>query len=806
MRYSNVTSNSNFPYPSHNIDPAKKGESWGKDYAKAAYYDFNFVYPKGVFANNGGDYVRNRSYALAQQPTDIYKPMLGVDMTNDNTWMSVKWDIRALIPGYRDKVISKMLSQDYSIECTPVDILAKSEQDKYINEIKAKLAVRQLMLQTNPQMASHPLITMQTGEPLDLEELQMRIQLGEQFNRAKDAELAIELGFYENDYRNWRRSVLEDIFDYGVAAYREWLGDDNHAKFRRCDPENVIVSYSKDATFKDIVHAGELIDVSLIELALLTDKDGNKLFTEQELQEFAGTIVGTSFGNPTSLGIANNYGIRNYDKFKCKVLDIEFYTYNESSYKSVVDENGNIEFKKGDYFRKSGKFTRKRIQYVYKCKWIVGTEKCYDWGMCYDQKRSVDNTKKAKTKLSFGFCAANFYKMLCTPMMTRLIPFADDYQLTMLKIQNFKNRAVPSGWWIDLSALERVAMNKGGKNMTPFELLQMFYDTGVLLGRSETDGQPQSQNYKPVIPIENTAASELAMFYQDLVSTITAVEKMIGYNDITTGNPNPKTLVPGYEIANKSTNDSIAPMLFAEESLSTQLAADVLARMKQGLKKGAVNGFAPYQGALSSNTLRFIELDKDTSLRDHGVELQKTTTEDERNWLLQLINIDIQNGLLDISDAILLINTRNVKECMLLFAMKVKKAKEQQQQNQIQIQDQQAQGNLANQQAASQAAMQQFQMEAQLELRKTEMQNQTELKKEEMKAASQERIAMLQRDAKLQVGDSAAHSKILSTAISSEGDLAKSHLTGLHNQEREHIKGNYAQSLQDSEPETTTAD
>lgn len=54
------------------------------------------------------------------------------------------------------------------------------------------------------------------------------------------------------------------------------------------------------------------------------------------------------------------------------------------------------------------------------------------------------------------------------------------------------------------------------------------------------------QNTQPVIPMANTAASELAMFYQDLLNTVMSIEKMTGYNDITSGNPNPKTLVPGY--------------------------------------------------------------------------------------------------------------------------------------------------------------------------------------------------------------------------------------------------------------------
>src|ERR1035437_4184660 len=529
MRYEAMSTNGTFPFPNHDINPALKNSDWCMAYAKASYYTWQFVYPKGIFANNGGDYQKYRLYALGKQPITPYKKWLGVDMLTDQTWKSIDWSVKSIIPGYRDKVISKLMKEDYSIVASAIDAEVKTKIDAYYNQLKAKLAVRQLMMQQNPQLASHPLISLQSGEPLDMEELEMRVSLGEQFNRSKDAELAIELGFYENNYEAWRKSVYEDLFDWGVSGYFEWLGDDNKAKFRRANGEAVIISYCKDGNFTDMVHAGEVIDVSLIELAALKNDEGNAMFSNDELTEFAGTIAG-KFGNPTQLGVGSNQWMKPIDKFKCKVLDIYFYTYNDTSYMNVVDENGNSDFRKAEYGRgkKSEKYIRKRFQYVYKCKWIVGTDKCYDYGMMDDQKRANDPKKKAYTKLPCKFIATNFYQMQVSSLMERLISYGDEWQLTMLQIQNFKNRAVPSGWWIDLNALENVALNKGGKNMEPKALLQMFFDSGVLMGRSvNAAGDPMGPNWKPVIPIQNTSASELSMFYQSLVTIVGNIEKML---------------------------------------------------------------------------------------------------------------------------------------------------------------------------------------------------------------------------------------------------------------------------------------
>lgn len=771
MQYQQISSAAQHPYPDHNIDPSKKGREWCMQYARAAYYDWQFVYPKGIFSGNGGDYSKFRLYALGKQPNSQYKKWLGVDDTTNNTWLSIDWTIRAIVSGYRDKAISRLMATDYNVVATPVDQLAKEETEDYFANLKSKLAVRELMLQQNPEMAQHPLMALQPGDPQDLEELEMRMELGEQFNRSKDAELAIQLAFYQNDFKTKRRKLYEDLFDLGVAGVKDWLGEDGKPYFRVVDPECVITSYDKYGDFKNIVHAGEIIDVPLIELAQVVDSEGKPMFTEDELTQFASTIAG-QFGNPRLLGLGTGW-MRPYDKFKCKVLDIEFYTYNDRVYRDAEDENGNPDFRKSDYGRgkKSDKYLRKKIQYVYKCKWIIGTEKCYDWGMAYDQKRSNERKHKSKTKLSYNFYAYNFYQMKTQGMMERLIPYVDDYQLTMLKIQNFKNRSVPSGWWIDLAALEKVAMTKGGQDMQPRELLQMFFDTGVLLGRSDADGgTQQSANWRPVIPIENSAASELAMFYNDLVTTISAIEKMTGYNDVTLGQASSKTLVPGYESGQQSTNEALYPMAFAEENITLRLAEAMLCRTQQGLKKGKVEGYAP---ALNSNTLKFIEVDSDIAWRDYGIELEKRPTQDQKAWLMSIMQADIANGVLNSADAVLLVNTKNVKEAQMIWAYKVKKEKErlaQQKMAELQMQQQGAQQAAA---IAQQTELQKMQMQAELELQKEQIRVQGELEKERMRIESAERIAMAANQTKLQISSDTANAKEYSTHIAGQSSIMK---------------------------------
>lgn len=777
MKYSTQNTGNYYAYPSHDLPTDKKGKDWCMAYAKAAFYDFTVAYPKGVFYANGGDYEKFRMYALGKQPTSQYKSMLGVDMSNMNTQLVVDWTIRAVVSGYRDKAISRLMKEDYSIVATPVDSQSKTEIDKYYATIRTKLIMREILMQQNSELATHPMVQLQSNEPMDLEELEMRIMNGEQFNRSMDAEMAIELGFYENNYSSFRRAIYEDLFDYGVAGYREWLGDDNKAKFERVNPESVICSYAKDGTFSDMVHAGPVIDVSLVDLALIKDEEGNDMFDSKELEEFASSIAG-KFGNPAQLGIGYSAGfVKPFDKFKCKVLDLYFYTYNEHTYTDRDDVNGNSVFRmevSGRGELTNTRYKRKKIKYVYKCKWIIGTDKCYDYGMCYDQKRSVDLKKKALTRLPIQLVAYNFYEMKAQGFMERLIPYIDDYQLTMLKIQNFKNRAVPSGWWINMDMMENVAKNKGGKNMTPKELLQMFFDSGIIVGRSLNDaGEPIQGNVQPIIPMANSVMAELVGFFQDLQNTVIAIEKMTGYNEVTSGNPNPKTLVPGIESAQMSTNEALFPLAYSEMNLSTRLAEDVYCRMQQGIKRGKVSGYAPYSGALGTNTVRFIELDSGKMLRDMGIMLQKASTDQEKQWVFTLVQEDIRLGYLDISDAISVIYTQNHKQAIKILAYRVKKQKEQMQKNELQKIKTNNDGQMQTTQLAAQLASQQKQMDYDFELQKLQIEAQKEIAITKLKTDAQERIALGQNEAKLGVAEITGDSKVVSNDIAGQHSQVK---------------------------------
>lgn len=664
-------------YPRHDIAPNLKDENWGMLYAKAAWNDWQYSIPRTCFYNAADKYQEQRLYAQGKQPINKYKKWWDVDNQENETMANLDWEVRPIAPKYRDIAVSRMAQQQFNIVATPIDPQAQAELKGIYADMTAKLAMQGVM--NNPELGQHPLLKSNPGDPLDPEEMQMRVDFGEQFNRSKDAEQAIALAFYENAIKEINNRWLQDMYDCGVTGYREWLDKlTNKPKVRVPDPEAVITNHCKHRDFRDLVHAGELWDVALVDLAEVKNDDGTPKFTDETLTWMADNIAGR-WANGNMVNRSSNY-YRGYDKFKVKVLDIEFFSWNNYYYNLWVNSKGNLNFEWQNSAQSPQgrrKYKGKRIKVVYRVKWIVGTDHCYDFELAENMKRSNNPKKKAETSLSYRFFAPNFYDMRCLSMMERLIPVLDDLQMDFMRIQNLKARLIPNGFWIDLDALEATALQKGGKNMTTLQLLDMFYKTGILVGRSK-DIMGENVNYKPVIPLQNSIAAELTGMYQSVENNMMQLESMIGFNDATAGQTiNPKTLNGAVQQMDQTTNNALFPMQYGARWLMEQLANDMLIRTQQAVKKGGVSGYAP---ALGTNTLKFMEISPAIGAREYGILLEERPTDDQKQILLQQLGIDQQNQLVDSSDVMYIMNTYNIKQAQEMLAYKVKKNKQAMQQ------------------------------------------------------------------------------------------------------------------------------
>ena len=242
------------------------------------------------------------------------------------------------------------------------------------------------------------------------------------------------------------------------------------------------------------------------------------------------------------------------------------------------------------------------------------------------------------------------------------------------------------------------------------------------------------------------------------------------------GQASSKTLVPGYEMGQMSTTHALYPLAFAEENITLRLAEAMICRMQQALRRNPK--LVEEMPGLNKNTLQFMQMDDKFVWRDYAIELDKMPTQDQRNVLLQMMMADIQNGFLSTSDAVTLLNTKNIKQAQMIWAFRVKREKERQQQQRMAEIQAQTEGNMQAAQIAQQTELQKQEMLIQADLEKEQMRIYGELEKERMRIESAERIATGKHFATVQSSEISAQGKSVAAMINAESQIEKENIRG----------------------------
>ena len=107
------------------------------------------------------------------------------------------------------------------------------------------------------------------------------------------------------------------------------------------------------------------------------------------------------------------------------------------------------------------------------------------------------------------------YKGRIDSMVNRVTGFADMINITNLKLQQVMSRIVPDGVFLDVDGLAEVDLGNG-TSYSPSEALNMYFQTGSILGRSLTqDGDPN----RGKVPIQELQSSGGQAKINSLINT-----------------------------------------------------------------------------------------------------------------------------------------------------------------------------------------------------------------------------------------------------------------------------------------------
>ena len=730
----------NASFPSHLINPSEKGRDWVLQFCKAAWSSFENDNPREMFYHARYRYEVIKSYAMGNQSINKYKPLLGVDDESKEDWLAIDWSVIPIVPKFRRIALGKLNKIDYNIVATPVDSLANDEIEDFFAQTKAKLLMREEAKKIDPALLENPILALEPNEAKDMEELEIQMNYTFKHQMAIEAEQGIKLILEQNEIEKMREKLKEDLFDYGVAGYKEYIDSNGAIKARTINPRNILINHCKNKDFSDAAYVGEIIEMSISDLKQMA----GDTFSASEYEDIAKNVVG-KYGNPrewpSSLSIYN----KGYDNFRIRLLDLEFFSVNEMVYEQRIDRRGNKIYARAKYEernKRKDKFERFAYKVAYKGRWIIDTNYIFDYGLCTDMKRAKSSLMD--TKLSYHIYAPEFFDMRGYGIMEQIIPIADAIQIAWYRMQNAINQARPKGIIIEMGALEDIPLGAGGKKLSPMKVLDLYNKTGTLVYR-KADAQGRMTNYKPIEELENGLGRDVMSYYQIIQNHIQMIRDITGMNELTDGStPDPRTLTTVAKLAYEGTNNALAHIVQSDKKLLESLANAVILRLQD-----VTSGVKGYVRALGSVTMRFFQTSPHLALYEFGIFLEDKPTDDQRAMLMQQVQASQAGGLLDIEDAIIIQNTDNLKVAQQLLAYKIKKRRQAEEDKAMRMQQMNSQVQQESAMAAEQAKQQTIQVEGQMKAQLIQVEKEMEAKLMEMKYQYELQLEQLRQEGKV---------------------------------------------------------
>ena len=543
-------------------------------------------------------------------------------------------------------------------------------------------------------------------------------------------EESISTVFAQNKYDLVRRRLNMDLTVLGIAAAKTSFNTAEGIKVDYVDPAYMVYSYTEDPNFEDIYYVGEVKAITIPEL-----KKEFPHISEEELKRIQNM--------PGNRSYITGWG--DYDENTVQVMYFDYKTYHNQVFKIKQTDQGLMKaIEKPDTFNppENDNFERvsRTIEVLYNGAVVLGTDTMLKWELAENMSRPYADT--TKVAMNYAICAPRIYKGRIESVVSKCVGFADMIQITHLKLQQVLSRMVPDGVYLDMDGLAEVDLGNG-TNYNPAEALNMYFQTGSIVGRSLT--QDGDLNHGKV-PIQELNSSSGGGKIQSLITTYQYYLQMIrdvtGLNEARDGStPDKNTLVGLQKLAANASNVATRHIVQSSLYLTLKLAENVSLKIADALRFPLTR--ASLQNSISTYNVKSLDQVVDLNLHDFGIFLELEPDEEERAQLEQNIQVALQSGGIDLEDAIDIRQIKNLKLAnqMLKIKRKVKVERDQKAQ----------QANIAAQadaqaQTAERTAMAEVQKQEAIASTKVDIEKaKQEMELQKMQTASQIKQAEMER-------------------------------------------------------------
>jgi len=723
-------------FPSQVVSDAEKlSYDYGLKVAKAIetewfYNDYN----QTRYTTNKNNYHNLRLYARGEQSIKKYKDELSIN--GDLSYLNLDWTPVPIIPKFVDIVVNGLADRMYDIKAYSQDPFGVQKRTEYMQSLMNDISARNL----DEYIAENLQIDLRENKGEDLPANEQELSLHMQLNYKQGVELAEEQAlkvlFEGSNYELTKKRFYYDLTVLGIGAVKTNFNTSEGVTVSYVDPADLVYSYTESPYFDDIYYVGEVKTIPVNELLKQFP-----FLTQEELEDI---VKNKNYNN------ANNYGqgtthYREVDNNKVHVLYFNYKTYMNEVYK--VKETGTGAEKaieKDDNFNppesKEGNFTKiqRNIEVLYEGALILGTNKLLKWQMASNMMRPKSDF--TKVKMNYAIVAPRMYKGKIESLVRRITGFADMIQLTHLKLQQVLSRMVPDGVYLDADGLAEIDLGNG-TNYNPQEALNMFFQTGSVIGRSFT----QDGDVNPgKVPIQEITSGSGGNKIQALIANYNYYLQMIrdttGLNEARDGStPDKNALVGIQKLAAANSNTATRHILQSGLFLTSQIAECLSLRISDIIEYSPTKD--AFIQAIGAHNVATLEEMSNLHLYDFGIFIELAPDEEEKSMLENNIQVALAQQNIELEDAIDIREIKNIKLANQLLKIRRKKKIARDQMIAQQNIQAQAQANAQAQQVAAQAEVQKNQalteskaalanVEMSLEIQK--MQAEMEMKKQLM--------------------------------------------------------------------------
>jgi len=722
-------------FPSQTVSDAEKlSYDYGLKVGKAIEQEwFNNDRSSSRYNSNHNDFHNLRLYARGEQSIQKYKDELSIN--GDLSYLNLDWKPVPIISKFVDIVVNGIAERTYDIKAFSQDPFGMAKRTEYMKSMLADMRTKELNEFSKQNFGINLAENDEDTLPETKEELELHMQLTYKQAVEIAEEQALSVLMEGSNYELIKKRFYYDLTVLGIGAVKTSFNTSEGVVVDYVDPANLVYSYTESPYFEDIYYVGEVKTIPVNELA----KEFPHL-TESDLED----IMKNKSNN------RSNYNSRHSedkeDNNTIQVLYFNYKTYMNEVYK--VKETGTGADKiipKDDSFNPpedmEGGYSKmqRSIECLYDGAMVLGADKLLKWEMSKNMMRPKSDF--TKVKMNYSIVAPRMYNGKIDSLVKRTTGFADMIQLTHLKLQQIMSRMVPDGVYLDADGLAEIDLGNG-TSYNPQEALNMFFQTGSVIGRSLTSDGDQNPGKVPIQEITSgSGGNKMQALIGNYNYYLQMIRDVTGLNEARDGStPDKNALVGVQKLAAANSNTATRHILQAGLFLTAETCECLSLRISDILEYSPTKD--AFLQAIGGHNLATLEEMSELYLYDFGIFLELMPDEEQKAVLENNIQMALQQKSIDLEDAIDVREIRNVKLANQVLKIRRKKKQEREQLVQQQNIQAQAQANAQTQQVAAQAEVQKNQAitqnNAQLEKIKAD------LKTQQMELEVQHKMKLMQ--------------------------------------------------------------